>query len=81
MSRYSRMISACEVSSNKSSYCPTALANALAAPTVVGGLLGTQVGREVEIMNTFELVINKAEDSDELTVDHGYFVTRAEQCE
>lgn len=32
-------------------------------------------------MNTFELVINKAEDSDELTVDHGYFVTRAEQCE
>ncbi|ORY90688.1 Mov34-domain-containing protein [Leucosporidium creatinivorum] len=46
---------------------------------VVGGLLGTQVGREVEIMNTFELVINKADNSDELTVDHGYFVTRAEQ--
>jgi hypothetical protein len=45
----------------------------------VGGLLGTQVGREVEIMNTFEIVVTEVEG--ELKVDQAYFVTRKDQCE
>lgn len=44
---------------------------------VVGGLLGTQNGREVEIMNSFELVI----DAETNKVDFDYFVTRKEQCQ
>ena len=44
---------------------------------VVGGLLGTQKGREVEIMNSFELVI----DAETNKVDFDYFVTRKEQCQ
>ena len=44
---------------------------------VVGGLLGTQRGREVEIMNSFELVI----DAETNQVDFEYFVTRKDQCQ
>lgn len=45
----------------------------------MGGLLGTQEGRDIEIMNTFELVI---EETDGKTlIDFGYFVTRKDQCE
>lgn len=50
---------------------------------VVGGLLGTQTGRDIEIMNSFEIVVNSATDADgneELKVDHEYFTTRREQC-
>ncbi|KAM0787944.1 hypothetical protein ACM66B_006149 [Microbotryomycetes sp. NB124-2] len=47
---------------------------------VVGALLGTQVGRAIEIMNTFEIVIEQAQDgSGQLKLDHAYFVTRADQ--
>jgi hypothetical protein len=46
---------------------------------VVGGLLGTQHGREIEIMNTFELVIDETEGK--VLVDFDYFVVRKEQCE
>ena len=48
--------------------------NALA---VIGALLGTQNGREVEIVNTFELAVDE-QDADK--VDHGYLVTRRDQC-
>lgn len=44
---------------------------------VLGALLGTQNGREVEIVNTFELAI---EGTGEL-VDHGFLVSRRDQCE
>jgi COP9 signalosome complex subunit 6 len=44
---------------------------------VLGALLGTQNGREVEIVNTFELAV---EAGGEL-VDHGFLVSRRDQCE
>ncbi|RDB29371.1 COP9 signalosome complex subunit 6 [Hypsizygus marmoreus] len=45
------------------------------SPFVLGALLGTQNGREVEIVNTFELAI---EGEGEL-VDHGFLVSRRDQ--
>ena len=44
------------------------------AHLVLGALLGTQNGREVEIVNTFELAL----EGD--GVDHGFLVSRREQC-
>ncbi|SGY69083.1 BQ5605_C004g02954 [Microbotryum silenes-dioicae] len=47
---------------------------------VVGGLLGTQVGRDLEIINSFEIVCLPSEDKPgHLLVDHEYFVTRRDQ--
>lgn len=43
---------------------------------VIGALLGTQNGREVEIVNTFELAM----EDDTETVDHGFFIARKDQC-
>ena len=43
---------------------------------VIGALLGTQEGRKVEIVNTFELAM----EDDGKTVDAGFLVTRREQC-
>ncbi|KAG6829283.1 hypothetical protein H0H92_005036 [Tricholoma furcatifolium] len=44
-------------------------------PFVLGGLLGTQVGREVEIVNTFELALQ----DDGETVDLEFLVSRRDQ--
>jgi COP9 signalosome complex subunit 6 len=44
---------------------------------VLGALLGTQTGREVEIVNTFELAV----EGNGETVDHGFLVHRRDQCE
>jgi COP9 signalosome complex subunit 6 len=41
---------------------------------VLGALLGTQTGREVEIVNTFELA------TDGGALDHGYLLSRKDQC-
>ncbi|GAA5891865.1 hypothetical protein JCM5296_003254 [Sporobolomyces johnsonii] len=41
---------------------------------VVGGLLGTQLGRDIDIVNSFELVVD-----DDGALDHAYFVTRRDQ--
>ncbi|KIM85492.1 hypothetical protein PILCRDRAFT_817520 [Piloderma croceum F 1598] len=46
------------------------------SPFVLGALLGTQNGREVEIVNTFELA---TEEGDEEKVDHGSLVSRRDQ--
>ena len=43
---------------------------------VLGALLGTQNGREVEIVNTFEL----ATEGTSGNVDHGFLVSRRDQC-
>jgi COP9 signalosome complex subunit 6 len=58
---------------------------------VIGALLGTQNGRDIEIVNTFELVLegelNAANDSSVppeatvLQIDHGFLTTRRDQCE
>ncbi|KDR84839.1 hypothetical protein GALMADRAFT_233256 [Galerina marginata CBS 339.88] len=45
-------------------------------PFVLGALLGTQNGREVEIVNTFELAV--VGDNNEL-VDHDFLVSRRDQ--
>ncbi|KAI0080002.1 hypothetical protein K474DRAFT_1658239 [Panus rudis PR-1116 ss-1] len=45
------------------------------APFVIGALLGTQNGREVEIVNTFELAMDESQS----IVDEGFFTTRREQ--
>ncbi|TCD70649.1 hypothetical protein EIP91_002369 [Steccherinum ochraceum] len=44
-------------------------------PFVIGALLGTQNGREVEIVNTFEVGMEK----DKVTLDHAFFISRKEQ--
>lgn len=46
------------------------------SPFVLGALLGTQNGREVEIVNTFELATDV---NDENMVDHAFLVTRRDQ--
>ncbi|POY76010.1 hypothetical protein BMF94_0733 [Rhodotorula taiwanensis] len=43
-------------------------------PQVVGALLGTQSGRELEVVNSFELVADP-----EAGLDHAYLVTRRDQ--
>lgn len=44
---------------------------------VIGGLLGTQNGREVEIVNTFELAMD---DESPETLNHAFLTSRKEQC-
>ena len=44
---------------------------------MLGALLGTQNGREVEIVNTFELAVEDGRDD---VVDHGFLVQRRDQC-
>lgn len=44
---------------------------------VLGALLGTQNGRDVEIVNTFELAV----EDDGVTIDQGFLVARKEQCQ
>ncbi len=48
----------------------------VACVSVLGALLGTQAGRDVEIVNTFELAV----EGDGTTVDHGFLVSRRDQC-
>lgn len=42
---------------------------------VLGALLGTQNGRDVDIVNSFELVVEEGEK-----VDHEFLVSRRDQC-
>ncbi|KAK0245931.1 related to COP9 signalosome complex subunit 6 [Armillaria ostoyae] len=44
-------------------------------PFILGALLGTQNGRDVEIVNTFELAV----EEDGATVDHSFLVSRRDQ--
>jgi COP9 signalosome complex subunit 6 len=44
-------------------------------PFTLGALLGTQNGREVEIVNTFELAM----DDNGQTIDHSFLVNRRDQ--
>jgi COP9 signalosome complex subunit 6 len=49
------------------------------APRLVGGLLGTQVGRTVEITNSFELLTIDSGDNP-LTIDLAFLQKKTEQC-
>lgn len=44
---------------------------------MLGALLGTQNGREVEIVNTFELAVV---GNDNTAVDHEFLISRRDQC-
>lgn len=46
------------------------------SPFILGALLGTQNGREVEIVNTFELATEEGRDD---LVDHDFLVSRRDQ--
>jgi COP9 signalosome complex subunit 6 len=45
---------------------------------VIGALLGTQNGREVEIVNSFELILDEREEGEK--IDHGVLNSRKDQC-
>ncbi|ELU44494.1 small nuclear ribonucleoprotein polypeptide A [Rhizoctonia solani AG-1 IA] len=59
-------------------------------PIVIGALIGTQTGRDIEIVNTFELVLrgdqNATYDGSALSadagpkIDHDFLTTRRDQC-
>ncbi|KAH7048526.1 COP9 signalosome subunit 6 [Auriculariales sp. MPI-PUGE-AT-0066] len=56
------------------------LTRELVARLVLGALLGTQNGREVEIVNTFELaVVPDTENTPEPKVDHDFLTSRRDQ--
>lgn len=46
----------------------------------MGALLGTQTGREVEIVNTFELNASEPTKTSEPVIDQDFFVSRRDQC-
>ncbi|KIJ38418.1 hypothetical protein M422DRAFT_210832 [Sphaerobolus stellatus SS14] len=49
-------------------------------PFVIGALLGTQNGREVEIVNSFELASEEAQDgSGKIIVDSAFLISRTQQ--
>lgn len=45
---------------------------------VVGALFGTQSGREIELMNSFELLCDEVDGI--IKVNEDYFTTKLEQC-
>ncbi|BGP59547.1 hypothetical protein NBRC10512v2_000842 [Rhodotorula toruloides] len=58
-------------------YTRMSLQTGIPGTRVVGALLGTQAGRDVEVMNSFEVVVNNEDGV--LKLDHAYFVTRRDQ--
>ncbi|MGH0173472.1 UNVERIFIED_CONTAM: hypothetical protein FKN15_065649 [Acipenser sinensis] len=49
------------------------------AMQVVGALIGKQEGRNIEVMNSFELLSHSVEDR--IVIDKEYYYTKEEQCE
>lgn len=47
--------------------------------SVVGALIGKQKGRNIEIMNSFELVFSVI--GGDIVIDKDYYNTKEEQCE
>lgn len=46
---------------------------------VVGALIGKQKGRNIEVMNSFELVFSAI--GDDIIIDREYYNLKEEQCE
>lgn len=46
--------------------------------SVLGALIGKQKGRNIEIMNSFELVFDNIES--DIIIDKDYYHTKEEQC-
>ncbi|KZS96106.1 hypothetical protein SISNIDRAFT_451786 [Sistotremastrum niveocremeum HHB9708] len=49
------------------------------SPNVLGALLGTQNGRDIEIVNSFELALTPTTESGEEKVDHEFLAARRDQ--
>jgi hypothetical protein len=47
--------------------------------SVFGALLATQSGREIDIVNSFEL-LHSRDESGKVTIDKDYLVMKQEQC-
>lgn len=47
--------------------------------TVIGALIGKQKGRNIELMNSFELVFSVI--GGDIVIDRDYYNTKEEQCE
>jgi len=56
----------------------TKVQNKIAKPRVIGALLGTQDGRNVEIFNSFELVYDVVDGV--VIIDTEYLNTKQDQC-
>lgn len=46
---------------------------------VIGALIGKQEGRNIEVMNSFELLSHTVEEK--IIIDKEYYYTKEEQCE
>ena len=46
---------------------------------VIGALIGKQEGRNMEVMNSFELLSHAVEEK--IIIDKEYYYTKEEQCE
>lgn len=46
--------------------------------SVIGALIGKQEGRNIEVMNSFELLFHTVEDR--IHIDKEYYYTKEEQC-
>lgn len=46
---------------------------------VIGALIGKQEGRNIEVMNSFELLSHTVEKK--IIIDKEYYYTKEEQCE
>lgn len=51
----------------------------LVFPAVIGALIGKQEGRNIEVMNSFELLSHTVEEK--IIIDKEYYYTKEEQCE
>lgn len=47
-------------------------------PSVIGALIGKQEGRNIEVMNSFELLSHTIDDK--VHIDKEYYYTKEEQC-
>ena len=46
--------------------------------TVIGALIGKQTGRNIEVMNSFELMFDIV--ANDIVIDMDYYNTKEEQC-
>ena len=46
--------------------------------SVLGALIGKQKGRNIEVMNSFELIIDTIDG--DIIIDKEYYTTKEEQC-
>lgn len=54
------------------------LVNVYSLSSVIGALIGKQEGRNIEVMNSFELLSHTIDDR--VHIDKEYYYTKEEQC-